>query len=521
MREELAEKRRSWREVALIWIAPESLAMLFLGFSAGLPILLIFSSLSVWLTEAGVVRSTVTFFSWAALGYSFKFLWAPIVDMLPLPYFTKKLGRRKAWLLLAQLMVICAIVLMASTNPAAGGNSLVLMALGAVLLGFSSATQDIVIDAYRIESAASEMQAMLASMYIAGYRMGMLVAGAGALIIADLIGSSADHYVYSAWQTTYLSMAAVMMVGVGTTLLIKEPESSKRKTGLYSYSPLDYAKFVAVFIGSVIIFSIVFFFSKTYLLIWAVKLGLAPGGQAVFSTFIVEASRFLLGLICAVSFAWVVVLAGFVPREMVYRSYISPIQDFLTRFGGKTAVVVLLLIGFYRVSDIVLGVISNVFYVDLGFSKTAIAGITKTFGLAMTLAGGFLGGIFTARFGVYKILFLGGLLSSVTNLLFVLLARSGSDLNMLTMVIAADNLSAGIATTAFVAFLSSLTNVSFTAMQYALFSSLMTLFPKLLGGYSGTIISTVGYESFFMMTAVAGLPVLALILLAKKLHTAS
>ena len=201
---------------------------------------------------------------------------------------------------------------------------------------------------------------------------------------------------------------------------------------------------------------------------------------------------------------------------MVHQTYLEPIKDFFVRYGGKTALLLLVLIGCYRLSDIVLGVVSNVFYLDMGFSKNVIAGVTKTFGLGMTLVGGFLGGMLTVRFGVNKILFLGAFLSAATNLLFMLLARTGQDVAMLTVVIGADNLSAGIATTAFIAFLSSLTNISFTAVQYAIFSSMMTLCPKLIGGYSGTMVSAVGYERFFLFTALMGVPVLFLVVAARK-----
>ncbi|MCB1757560.1 MAG: MFS transporter, partial [Gammaproteobacteria bacterium] len=182
----------------------------------------------------------------------------------------------------------------------------------------------------------------------------------------------------------------------------------------------------------------------------------------------------------------------------------------------KLAWLLLALIAFYRISDIVLGVISNVFFQDLGFSKTEIAGIVKTFGLFMTIAGGFLGGLLSVRYGVMRILFLGAVLSALTNLLFSWLATLGHNITMLYVVISADNLSAGLASAAFIAFLSSLTNISFTAVQYAIFSSLMTLFPKLLGGYSGSMVDNLGYPSFFTLTALMGLPVLLLITVAGK-----
>ncbi len=188
------ENGKNWQQTMQAWLHPRVVTMLFFGFSAGIPILLIFSSLSLWLREAGVSKSAVTFFSWAALGYSFKFVWAPLVDTLPLPFLTKKLGRRRSWLLFAQAAVITAICLMAFTNPAAGHSNLVYMALAAMMLGFSSATQDIVIDAYRIECAPEEMQALLSSTYIAGYRIGMLVAGAGVLYLASWFGTSKEAY---------------------------------------------------------------------------------------------------------------------------------------------------------------------------------------------------------------------------------------------------------------------------------------------------------------------------------------
>jgi len=199
----MTTQRSDWASAFKAFLDRRALIMLFLGFSAGIPLLLIFSSLSLWLGEAGIDKSAVTFFSWAALGYSFKFIWAPLVDELPIPYLTKKLGRRRAWLFIAQCLIICAICIMAFTNPAlkqpinyifnlAGLQipihienwSVVQMAIGAILLGFSAATQDIVIDAYRIELAEVELQTILASTYNAGYRIGMIAAGAGALFLA-------------------------------------------------------------------------------------------------------------------------------------------------------------------------------------------------------------------------------------------------------------------------------------------------------------------------------------------------
>lgn len=510
------DPEKTWLDSIKIWGHPRVVTMLFFGFSAGVPILLIFSSLSLWLREAGVSRSAVTFFSWAALGYSFKFIWAPVIDTLPLPLLTRILGRRRSWLLVAQFAVITAISLMAFTDPSANEHNLVVMAMAAVMLGFSSATQDIVIDAYRIECAEEELQALLASTYIAGYRIGMLVAGAGALYLASWFGTSKAVYNYTAWKYSYLAMASVMLVGVATTLIIKEPQT---RTDTSSYPPSYYLRFLLLFLCSAGVFATVFFLSGSLAHYFKEILSSEFPAHAGLISFGIEACRLLVAITGGLTAAFLLVFCKVADKRMVRHTYITPIADFFNRYGGQTALLLLTLIALYRVSDIVLGVISNVFYQDLGFSKPVIASIIKTFGLFMTLIGGFLGGVLTLRYGVTRILFVGALLSSLTNLLFMVLASAGNDITLLTAVIAADNLSAGIATTAFVAFLSSLTNISFTAVQYAIFSSLMTLLPKLLGGYSGTMVSSWGYERFFLVTTLMGLPVLGLIWLAdKKLH---
>lgn len=472
-----------------------------LGFSAGVPILLIFSTLSLWLREAGVSKSAVTFFSWAALGYSFKFVWAPIIDKLPLPFLSVGLGRRRSWLLVAQLAVISAIVWMGSVDPA---HSLTVMALGAVALGFSSATQDIVIDAYRIECAKAEEQALLSSSYIAGYRTGMVAAGAGALYLADFFGTTQDAYSYQAWQYTYLVMALVMGVGVLTTLLIPEPEPNESAGEAYPHSTKSYLRFLGLFILSVLTLIAVFR--------WFPQFDVDP------EMFAAEVLEFLLGtlkMLCSVGAAIAVgfmgASLGVADKAMVKESYWLPIRDFFQRYG-RLAIGLLLLVGFYRVSDIVMGVIANVFYQDLGYEKTEIASVSKVFGLLMTIAGSFAGSFISLRLGVMRVLLLGAVLSAVSNLVFMWLASAEPSIGALTLVIAVDNLSAGLAMAAFVAWLSSLTSISFTATQYAIFSSVMTLFPKLLGGYSGTLVESFGYSTFFLMTALIGVPVILLIL---------
>lgn len=506
---------RWWQEKS-VWI------MLLLGFSAGIPILLIFSSLSLWLREAGVAKSSVTFFSWAALGYSFKFIWAPLIDKIPVPILSRLMGRRRGWLLVSQCAVIATIVWMAFIDPQQG---LVTMAFAAVMLGFSSATQDVVIDAFRIESANARLQAMLASTYLTGYRIAMIVAGAGALYLADYFGSTTDIYSYTAWKYTYLCMALCMLVGVMTTLCIAEP--ARDGADDYPYATQDYVRFFTVFLFSVVALVLVF------LIVPSAPSWFQGGTQSVFEFFI-DALTLGIGLVAAFGVAKFSLNYQLVNTQMVEQGYLQPIQDFFKRYG-RLAIWVLLLVGFYRVSDIVLGIIANVFYQDMGYTKTEIASVTKFFGVFMTIAGSFIGAVLVIRLGVMRTLLLGAVLVVITNLAFVWLNQVGvnhSYLSLslpwftgwksvtfpqeLTFVIVLDNLTQGISLIAFISWLSSLTNVSFTATQYAIFSSLMTLFPKLLGGYSGTIVEAFGYNAFFFFASALGVPIIILIAFLTK-----
>ncbi|MBF0803857.1 MULTISPECIES: MFS transporter [Neisseria] len=495
---------KNWLAAAAVYTDRRAVALFFLGFSAGVPILLIFSSLSLWLREAGVERSTVTMFSWAALAYSFKFVWAPLIDSLPLPFFTRALGKRRGWLLFSQVMVVAAVCSIAMINPV-GNTALVYMAAGAVLLGFSSATQDVVIDAYRIETAADDiaMQSVTAATYNAGYRVGMIVAGAGALFLAARLGSHENAYVYAAWRQTYFIMAAVMGVGVAATLLVREPAASAQHTA--SRSTADNLRLLLLFAVSVGAFVAAFSQSGKVL----------PQGGGPLAAFGWEAVRLLLSAAAAASVGATVVKSGVVPKKLAADTWIQPITDFFERYG-KSALLLLALIGVYRISDIVAGVISNVFYQDMGFSKEEIAAAVKTFGVVMAVAGGFLGGLLSQKFALMKMMMAGAVLAALTNLLFVVLAYRGHDVAFMYLAVGFDNLAAGLAGAVFIAFLSALTNIRFTAVQYAVFSSLMTLLPKTLGGYSGAMVDKIGYPGFFTLTALLGVPVLLLVYLAEK-----
>ena len=409
--------------------------MFFLGFSAGLPLLLVLGTLGFWLREAGIDRSTIGYLSWVALFYAGKWLWAPLVDRVPILFLTKRLGRRRSWLLVAQAIIIFGLIGMATTDPKQNLEPIVWFAL---LVAFGSATQDIALDAFRIESAKAQYQAALAASYQTGYRLAMIWAGAGALWLAARAETTTGIYLAEAWQFAYLCMALSISVGVVTTLLSPEPQAV-----------------------------------------------LLPKARS----------------------------AG----QWLQQTLIEPFADFISRYRWQ-AFLILGLIAIYRISDVVMGIMANPFYVDMGYTKDEVAAVTKVFGVIMTLAGAFLGGLLTMRFGVMRVLLLGGILSAASNLLFAWLSTRGHDLNGLVWVISADNLSSGIASAAFIAYLSSLTNVQYSATQYALFSSMMLLLPKWLAGFSGVYVDTFGYEHFFIATALIGIPVLILIMLAIRIE---
>ncbi len=496
--------KKSWGEALLAYLDKRALVMLLLGFSSGLPYLLIFSSLSIWLKEAGFDIKIITMFSWAMLGYSFKFVWSPLVNAVPIPAFTKSLGQRRSWLLVAQVVVMVAIFMLGSLNPT---NESVLnyMAVLAVLLGFSAATQDIVIDAYRIEIAEKSMQPVLSGMFMAGYRIGLIVAGAGALFLAEYFGSTKNAYNVIAWQHTYHIMASLMLIGIITTLFIKEPTVTRTQ---HERPMSDYFQLFLLFVISVVALIVSF-----------IGIGnlLPETGKATPSivAFMYESIKFIGAVVIALITAMALLKANIIKKQVADEMWVAPIQDFFVRYGKK-AIWLILLIGLYRISDIMAGTTSNLFYVNLGFSKTDIALAVKTFGMAMSIFGGILGGILAERFKIMNAMLIGAILASTSNLLFVMLASKGHDFTAMYTAVMFDNLASGLASAIFVAFLSVLTNIRFSMVQYALLSSLMTLTPKILGGYSGAMVDSMGYEKFFTFTALIGVPVLFLIYMVDK-----
>jgi MFS transporter, PAT family, beta-lactamase induction signal transducer AmpG len=428
-----------WQDAWRVYLHGRIAAMLCLGFSAGLPFLLVFSTLSAWLTEAGVSRTAIGLFSWVGITYSIKVLWAPVVDRLELPLLYRLLGRRRSWIVLAQLAIAGGLAGMAYTDPSV---DLARMAVFAVVVAFGAATQDVAIDAWRIEAAPPERQAAMAATYVFGYRLALLTAGAGALHIAS----------FTSWTNVYLAMAAGMGVGMAAVLVSREPTAAVPRDTVFLEARVQ-----------------AFMTRNAHLPDWL---------------------RNTLG--------WLI------------GAVVCPFVDFFTR-NGRLALVILAFIGLYRVTDITMGVMANPFYLDLGFTKAQIANVSGIYGVAMTIVGGGLGGVLVPRYGIMRVLLAGAILAAVTNLLFAVLALHGPALWMLVITISADNLAGGIAISAFIAYLSALTNTAYTATQYALFSSFMTLPGKIIGGGAGAVVDAVGYPLFFVYSCLIGVPAMLLV----------
>jgi len=488
--------------------------MTLLGFSAGIPLYLIFSSLSLWLDQIGIEKSSITIFSWAALGYSFKFLWSPLVDSMPLFYLSNKFGQRRGWLLFTQGLIITAIAWMAFIDPALGETQLIVMAFAAVLLGLSSATQDILIDAWRIEASDKKNIAILSSLYIIGYRIGMIVSGAGTLYLAHYFGASIDLYNYHAWKYSYLIMALFMLIGVFTTLFIKEPI---RQQGNIIHSKNDYLAVLLVFILIVISFIVSYQLADMFKEFF-IQFVLRISPHITIWENIFSFLRFVTAISLSIIVGRIVYKLSFINQDMIADVYIKPFSNLYLRHKNNIWLLVGI-ISMYRISDIVMGVSANLFYQHMGFELDEIANIVKTFGLIMTLSGGLLGGYLVIKFGVMRIMLVGAILSSITNLLFMYMAETGKSILFLVVLISADNLSAGLAMAAFIGFLSLLVNRSYTAVQYAIFSSVMTLFPKILGGFSGAFVDEYGFSRFFLGSALIGVPVVILLIISLKKDT--
>jgi PAT family beta-lactamase induction signal transducer AmpG len=448
-------ERATWLSALNPYTQVASWRMLLLGFAAGLPFLLVMSTLSFWLRRAGIDRSTIGQLSWVGLIYAFKWVWAPLVDRWSIPGLTRRWGKRRAFLFVGQLIVMVGLLGLSFCNPVQSMPWLVGFAL---LVAWGSATQDIALDAFRIEQAAVHAQATLAAMYQAGYRLATLLASAGTLFIVAYLSlppssvgmqGHAPPYQLHAWQVAYACMAFCMVIGLITTWRSPPPLAE-------------------------------------------IEVADAPASS----------------LPTVSPWHW---------KTHFKSCFWEPLSQFMQQ-QGTSWWLVLLLVGSYRISDILMGVMASPFYADMGYSEQEVATVTKIYGLFMTLLGGFLGGHLVPRWGLMPVMMVGLIASSVTNVLFCGLSIYGHSLTGLIGLVSADNLASGLASCAFVAYLSSLTHRSYSATQYAWLSSLMVFLPKSLAGFSGIWVNHWGYSTFFAFTAGLSLPVLALLIGVWRTH---
>jgi MFS transporter, PAT family, beta-lactamase induction signal transducer AmpG len=428
-------------DAVLVYRERRMVSMLGLGFSAGLPFMLVFSTLSAWLRQSGIELATIGMLSWVGLVYSLKFLWAPFVDRLQLPILGRLLGRRRSWMLLAQLGIAWGLASIALSDPRA---HVLHVAACALLVAFCSATQDIAIDAWRIESAPPSLQGAMAAAYQLGYRLAIMVASAGALWIAADFG----------WLRSYATMSALVLIGIVTTLLVREPAASAPADALLRERRV-----------------IEWLEDKAH---WPQALRQAGG-------------TFIGAVVC-------------------------PLVDFFARYGWQLGLVIFAFIGTYRLTDYTMGSVANPFYLDLGFTLKQIAAVAKLYGTVLSVVGILVGGVAVARLGRTRSLVLGSALVIVSNLSYAILAARGvPSLVGLASVISLDNFAQGVHGTALIAFMSSLTSASYTATQYAVLSSLYALPGKLLMGTSGIVVDHIGYPPFFLYTAALSIPALVLL----------
>ncbi len=407
---------RDWRASVALYRDRRVLTVLVLGFSSGLPLALTGSTLSAWLATAGIAKTTIGLFALAGLPYAFKFLWAPAMDGLRLPMLTARLGRRRSWAILCQILLLASIGALGTFDPE---RAPVAIAALAVAVAFLSASQDIVIDAYRVESLADDEQGAGAAAIQIGYRLGMLASGAGALYLADAAG----------FGTAYLAMAALVVVGIAAVLANPEPRAA----------PVE------------------------------------PHGSVA---------------------AWLA------------RHVAAPFADFLAR---PAALAILAFVLTYKFGDAISGYMANPFYIQIGFSLPEIASVSKVFGLAATILGAIAGGVAVARLGIWRALLLCGVLQAIAILLYAVQALAGREVGLLALTVAGENFTGGMGTAAFVAYLSSLCRLDYTATQYALLSALFALGRIGANTSSGWLADRLSWPAFFLVATAAALPGLALL----------
>ena len=416
-----------WLSAGRIYVQRRLIIIFLLGFASGLPFLLIGPTLSAWLSEVGVSKTSIGLFALVGGVFAISFIWAPLVDRLPLPVLSRLMGQRRSWLITAQLVCVGALVVLGLSNPAENVSFTALMTF---ILAVASATQDIVINAYRIETLTEDEQGAGAANYQLGYRLAIILAGAGALVLADFFG----------WFITYVSMAVLMCIGVITTLFSPEPKH-----------PVD---------------------TDTS--------DLSRGQRYV---------------------AW------------IKRAVVAPFADFMTRPGWA---LILLFVIFYKYADGVWGFMANPFYLELGFTLTEIGVVSKTYGVVMTMIGVVIGGLIITRYGLLKSELFGAITMAATNLGYAALAMIGSSVPAFVVAISLENIANGIGGTAFIAYLSSLCNIAYTATQYTLLMSFANFSRTLLASGGGWVADQVDWVTFFILTTLAGIPGVVLLLYMMK-----
>ncbi len=484
---EPSEATHGLRAALAVYLERRTIVMLALGFASGLPFLLIFDTLSAWLREAGLSLAVIGFFSLATLAYSFKFLWAPLIDRTAVPGLTTLFGHRRSWMLVCQGLIMAGLWLIAGLDPAA---SLPAMALVAVGVGFAGATQDIVMDAWRIEAAEVAKQGAMAAAYQWGYRIAMVVAGAAPLILADQYG----------WGFSYAAMAALMAVGIAGVLAAPRERAHAIRAIHVGAARQPRAIVAAEWLARLTILGAGALVLGCGLTGDATLLGraldalgapeqgaaLAEAWSAQPEGVWLQLAGVAVGLGLVVLAAWPIPGVETRPGAYLSQAFGEPLADFFTRFAGGAGLI-LALICLYRLSDFVLNIM-NPFYLDLGFDKTEIAEVRKVFGVAMSMLGVLAGGVVVVRFGLMRALVIGAFAGPASNLVFAWLATQGPELGSLFVAIGIDNLASGFAGTALIAYMSSLTSAGFTATQYALFSSLYALPGRLIASQSGRIV---------------------------------
>lgn len=444
------------------------LSIFFLGFSAGVPLILISSVLSMWVSRIGIDIKTIGLLVLVSTPYSFKYLWSSIFDYLAIPYFSKKFGLRKSWLILTQICLVVSIISLGLTSPL---DNITITALVALLIAFFSATQDIIIDALRIELLEKDEQGIGATMYVYGYRVAIPFASGGSLLLAD----------YMSWGTVFFIMSLSIFIGIIATMLLSEPKTSKdrfKKLPKLYWSMSSILEFIKTrkwlhyLVAIIAIYKFIIYFNDSIV------------------------SKCLLGL--------TLVSVFYKKRKAIIAKLPDPIKDFCKK--NKQWIYILLFIITYKLADAFLGSLQSKFYVDMGFSNSEIAYITKGLGFFMTLLGLFIGGLAYYRLGIFKSLLLTGILQMLSNIMFIWVASTNHDLVILSLTIAIENLTSSMSNIAIVAYLSSICNVTYAATQYALLSSFATFGRNILSAPAGYVVASLGWIKFFWITVIAGIP---------------